>query len=144
MEKFDEYDEDFNIFDTIDDEFDDFDEASGAESEETPEPQKTLINHREELTEAMLKLQGFYQFDKNLKIDMKTRLMSIYMIGQDKINCFMNKKAHFFDIRYKHIGFCLKESYVNVNGSYQKALVFDDVYQLFDDKGTFLRFEATK
>lgn len=116
-------------------------ELENQEKEERIEAEaKKAISYEEEYKEAELKLNGFYNFDKSLKLDIPTRLMSLYGIGQGRINSFRFYRTVWYEVRWKHIEFTLIETYVGE----EKALFMLPYYRQFDDKGSFIRFAEVK
>lgn len=127
-------DGELNIFDTI------INPEVGEEEKRKTKKKKLneQINYEKEYEEARIKLQGLYNFDKYLKLDIATRLMSIYGVGMDRFNSFVYNGCNWFEIRYKHIEITIKETQKT---PMERVLVIDKMYKIFDEKDSFLKFE---
>lgn len=125
-----------NIFDTIINP--DIEEEQKAKKTKKDKEKKQPIDYKKEYEEAKIKLQSLYNFDKYLKLDIPTRLMSIYGIGMNKFNFFMYGNEPWYEIHWKHIEITIREKQLDFKE--EKILLIDKIYRLFDDKDSFIKF----
>lgn len=111
-------------------------EKEKAEYEKKKEVQTPL----DELKEATRKLQGFYNFDKALKLDVKVRLSSIFGVPIGNVNHILRENKNFYSVRWKHIQFGL----IEVQTKEGPALVLDKDYQIYDEEGNLVQLTHLK